>query len=142
MNGIKLKAKPRFKNFSIKLHDLAYSPILKHKIGTKRKRLLRHKNSHNGEAQKRMKLSDSIDERRTSSTTAQGKETDIITSEEVDSTVEICQVEQCWGSRKPFIETFDLDQYEDSRDAARTLLKWLIYPVQCDKFLKYCVTLN
>ena len=134
MNGI--KAKPRFKNFSIKLHDLAYSPILKHNIGNKRKRLLRHKNnvSHNEESQKRMKLTDDIDERRTSSIT-------YITSEEADSTVKACQVEQCWMSRKPFIEAFDLDQYEDSREAARTLLKWLIYPVQCDKFLKYCVTI-
>lgn len=80
-----------------------------------------------------MKLSDGIDEKRTSATT-------YITTEEADSTVKTCQVEQCWMSRKPFIEIFDLDQYEDSRDAARILLKWLIYPVQCDKFLKYCMT--
>ena len=137
MNGI--KARPRFKNFSIKLHDLAYSPILKHKIGSKRKRLLHQKN-HHSEPQKRMKLTDSIDERRTSPTTEQQDETYISTLEEVDSTVKMCQVEECWMLRKPFIETFDLDQYEDSRDAARSLLKWLIFPVQCDKFLKYCVT--
>lgn len=124
VNGI--NTRPRFKNFSIKLHDLAYSPILKHKIGSKRKRLSRHNNVE--EPQKRMKLSDGIDEKRTSATT-------YITTEEADSTVKTCQVEQCWMSRKPFIEIFDLDQYEDSRDAARTLLKWLIYPVQCDKFL-------
>ena len=135
MNGI--KTRPRFKNFSIKLHDLAYSPILKHKIGGKRKRLLRHESNvdHNEEPQKRTRLSDGIDER-TSSTTYKY----MTTSEEADSTVKPCEVEQCWMLRKPFIETFDLDQYEDSRDAARTLLKWLIYPVQCDKFLKYCMT--
>lgn len=137
MNGVG-KTKPRFKNFSIRLHDLAYSPLLKHKIGTKRKRLLRHKYNlrRNGEEQKRMKLMDNTSEW-TSLPTAQRKETNISTSEEADSTIQLSQVEQCWKSRRPFIEAFDQDQYEDSREAAKMLLKWLIYPVECEKFLKY-----
>lgn len=139
MNG-NGKSRPRFKTFSLRLHDLAYSPVLKHKIGTKRKRLLHQKNNsiYVANGQKRMKLTDSnddIDKRRDSSPIRQANMT---VCREQDSTAKLCQVEQCWLSRTAFIEAFDLDQYEDSRDAARTLLKWLIYPVECDKFLKYC----
>jgi len=136
VNGVG-KSKPGFKNFSIRLHDLAYSPILKHKIGTKRKRLLHHKSNLSGDGQKRMKLTngiDNIDRRMISSSTPKQKATDMAVLEEQDS--KLCQVEQCWKSRTPFIEAFDLDRHEDSRDVARTLLKWLIYPVDCDKFLK------
>lgn len=133
VNGIG-KTKPKFKNFSIRLHDLAYSPLLKHKIGTKRKRLLRQRNNLrcNDAGQKRRKLGDDTNK----IAAAQKKGTNIVVSEVADSTVQLCQVEQCWKSRRPFIEAFDLDQYEDSRDAAKKLLKWLIYPVECGKFLK------
>ena len=136
MNGTG-KARQGFKNFSIKIQDLAYSPALKNKIGTKRKRLLRHDQRNNinhnnaNKQQKRMKLTDdnAVDDR-----TSSRAITTMVTFEEQDSTV--CPIEQCWKLRTPFIEAFDLDQYEDSRDAATTLLKWLIYPVDCDKFLK------
>ena len=109
--------------------------MLKQKIGAKRRRPPRQKNGRSDESQKRMKFADSTSERIGSSAAAQTEETDIITSEQADSTM--CQVEQCWQLRRPFLEIFDQDQYEDSRDAARVLLKWLIYPVECDKFLKY-----
>ena len=34
------------------------------------------------------------------------------------------------------MEVFDIDHYPDSREAASTLVKWLIYPVQSDKFVR------
>lgn len=83
-----------------------------------------------------MRLTDSIDKRTISSLTPEQKRTSMVASEEQDSAVKLCQVEQCWKLRTPFIEAFDLDRHDDSRDAARVLLKWLIYPVDCDKFLK------
>lgn len=140
MNGVS-KIRPGFKNFSIKLHDLAYSPALKHKIGTKRKRLLHQKKNHSGSEQKRMKLTDGTDKRRVSleSSPITQKEVTVVSKQQE---VKLCQLEECWKTRTPFIEKFDLNHYNDSRDAARMLLKWLIYPVDCDKFLKYCAVLS
>ena len=71
----------------------------------------------------------------------QTKETSMVTSEEADSTVQLSQVEQCWKLRRPFFEAFDQDQHEDSRELAKMLLQWLIYPVENEKFLKYHTTL-
>ena len=139
LNGVG-KTKTGFKNFSIRLHDLAYSPLLKHKIGTTRKRLMRQKKynlRHRGEEQKRIKLMQNADEGESTQT----KQTEVVTSEEADSTVQLNQVEQCWKLRRPFFEVFDQNQHEDSRESAKMLLQWLIYPVENDKFIKYHTTL-
>ena len=73
--------------------------------------------------------------------TTQTKQTEVVTSEEADSTVQLNQVEQCWKLRRPFFEVFDQNQHEDSRESAKMLLQWLIYPVENDKFIKYHTTL-
>ena len=67
----------------------------------------------------------------------QTKETNTVASKEADSTVQLNRVEQCWKLRRPFFEAFDQDQHEDSRELAKMLLQWLIYPVENEKFLKY-----
>ena len=88
---------------------------------------------HRGEEQKRIKLMQNADEGESTQT----KQTEVVTSEEADSTVQLNQVEQCWKLRRPFFEVFDQNQHEDSRESAKMLLQWLIYPVENDKFIKY-----
>ncbi|XP_065920999.1 ribosomal oxygenase 1-like [Dysidea avara] len=125
------KTRTRFKNFSIKLHDLAYSPVLKHKIGLKRK-LLHQKNNRGIKKKRRL---NGTSDKKTSTTSENVVQTDFAElSEEERQSSGI--LEQCWKSRTPFMEAFDIDQYPDSREAASMLLKWLIYPVQSDKFVR------
>ena len=130
------KTRTRFKNFSIKLHDLAYSPVLKHKIGLKRK-LLHQKNNRGIKKKRRL---NGTSDKKTSTTSENVVQTDFAElSEEERQSSGI--LEQCWKSRTPFMEAFDIDQYPDSREAASMLLKWLIYPVQSDKFVRYWLVL-
>jgi len=127
------KTRTRFKNFSIKLHDLAYSPGLKHKIGLKRK-LLRQRNSRG--IKKRRRTTGTSDKlKKTTLATANDKQKDFTESlAEYQRSTGL--LEQCWKSRTAFMEVFDIDHYPDSREAASTLVKWLIYPVQSDKFVR------
>jgi len=131
------KTRTRFKNFSIKLHDLAYSPVLKHKIGVKRK-LLHQRNNHG--IKKRRRSTVTSDKKTASSTTENAQTSFVEPFEEQQQSTDL--LEKCWKSRTSFIEVFNIDQYPDSREAASMLLKWLIYPVQSDKFLRYTILDN
>jgi len=146
--GVGRAVKTRFKNFSIKLHDLAYSPVLKHKIGVKQK-LLHQRNNRGIKKRLRRKSTGTSNKKKASSTIENVQTGFAEPSEKQQQSTGLLEestglleestglLEECWKSRTSFIGVFDIDQYPDSREAASVLLKWLIYPVESDKFLRY-----